>query len=569
MPGQLSSTEVGFLRDEELQYEIEARGGVAQPLVENRRKQLRKLIQKQRRGSIIPEVVKVEPNQATMAQVDLGLNDLTIIINRLQGVQVLKERARIETRLTHYMSRVKTWNEDVEEIKDRKENTLAQIATLFQKLDDAIKMVTGHSFESEEENSDFENEVHDEDNHSEAGSEHSNHREVVHEIVPNVMEEARPNNVEPVVRVEENRVNDIPNVVCCQNNQVERKDPKMYNWNLKFSGDENSMSIETFLEQIEMKRRNKALNHKEIFSGIPELLIGGARKWYLANYKQITTWFEFQYRITQAYGNESQNIIMWRDVLNRQQQRGERVIDYVTKMRLLFNRLPVPMRESMMIDTLKANVLPMYRDRLNLERCTTVDDVEEIMLLVERSHQSYHAIDYESEWRDPNENRDRRYQRPENQRHYNSRNNEMRHVSAPNRDQRKQNFGYRPPNPRYQPLYENQNYYPNFRQPFNPSHRYAYQPTRGNRLPYAPPYQPPQQNIPALPAPPNLLAIEDSARRNDNPRIRPRVYCFNCGKPNVTSYNCKCNVASTSGNDNAHDGAKANLGASRKQILRK
>lgn len=98
------------------------------------------------------------------------------------------------------------------------------------------------------------------------------------------------------------------------------------------------MSVESILEQVELKRKCRGLSPKDVFSGIYELLVGGARKWYLANHKQKKIWFEFEYRITQAYGNETQDISMWRDVLSRQQQRGERVIYYITKMKLLFNQ---------------------------------------------------------------------------------------------------------------------------------------------------------------------------------------------------------------------------------------
>lgn len=60
----------------------------------------------------------------------------------------------------------------------------------------------------------------------------------------------------------------------------------MYHWNMRISGGESTMSVESILEQVELKRKCRGLSPKDVFSGIYELLVGGARKWYLANHKQ-------------------------------------------------------------------------------------------------------------------------------------------------------------------------------------------------------------------------------------------------------------------------------------------
>lgn len=180
----------------------------------------------------------------------------------------------------------------------------------------------------------------------------------------------------------------------------------------------------------------------------------------------------------------------------------------------------------------------MFRDRLHLEYCNTVDDVEDIMMQVETTHQTYRPVDFKFEWNDPYDQRNTRSQSQDNQPQSNQR-------YAEDRDRR---------NPTRPDLYNPYRVQPQGRQ------SYGYPPPRVAR--YGTNFQ--NQNQ-ALPTPSRALAIENG------PQQMSPLHCFGCGRPGVKVADCSCTRASVSrhsGNYHAQTEARAEVGAQRK-ILRK
>lgn len=395
---QLTSTELEHLLTDELSYEIESRGEEPKDTVKDKRVQLRKLIKKQAREKDTfyePIAEEVDNDQITL--VTKFIQNVANELVQTKGNIKPRDRRKWETRLTHHLNRVNRWKHNTnaqgssavskEELEKKSKMIKSEINRLLSLLDLAE--------DNEDELTDDENKV---NNDVQVNNEIDNGN-VDNPIVRSVQNnEANVFNSEcGTGNTRNNSIVNFSDTINVRSNNDHRNNPmvrnkvvrdaKTHKWGIKFSADQGSISLEYFLEQVDLKRISKGLTWDDVFPSVSDLLEGTAYTWYLANYKKMISWYEFEMRIRQAFSFDNFNVQLWRQCLNYKQQPHERVIEYVSKMKLMFNRLPSSMPMHMQVDTVLMNMLPEIRDRLNMTEFNNIDILEEWMLKAESQMQ--------------------------------------------------------------------------------------------------------------------------------------------------------------------------------------
>lgn len=554
----IASKALNALMSEELAYEIKRRGAEPKASVDEKRKQLRKLLREQRRGSL-GQVEKVEENISIeeINRIQRTIAGIKQSIEELLDKDVMKHSEKFETRITHYMNRIETWTGDLENLEDTKDECRVTLKECLEVLDAKTDRIEEENLESDYEESNDENEQEDV---------MSNEVNVSPRIVPeyprsNINEiPRRISNVRHQVESEERipRTQSINNLVnrievSRYNDQplqptITSRDEKLYKWNLKYSGNPSGMSVQYFLEQVEIKRRCRGLSHHQVFMNFHELVSESAALWHTANHKHFNSWYELECKLRQAFSNEEQNIQMWQEVLNYKQGKGEKVIDYISKIKILFDRLPEKMNMVMKVDTIKMNALPKFKERLQQMNHVTVEDVEDAMLTIEKTFNEYQGVDFDREFRLPSSNHHMR-QHNQDQTAYDKRRNEPRYNNNwnfkntnqsntrqetrtdPNRNRMPQNNHQYNNFAQLQPPYGHNRYNSPYR-PRQPNNTYGNPPNRNHER---------ENENKASFQPQRTLdnAIPSSSNQHNNLPKR-KIYCFRCGKDGVTIHSCDC-----------------------------
>lgn len=139
------------------------------------------------------------------------------------------------------------------------------------------------------------------------------------------------------------------------------------NWNLKFDGSANGLSVDEFLYRI---RSLTAENFNNDFSIICRnlhiLLSGKARDWYWRFHKQVDNieWSEFCAAIKYQYKDFKTNFDLREDLRNRKMKAGETFDTFFEAISAIIDRLDSQIAESELIEILTKNLRPDIRHEL-------------------------------------------------------------------------------------------------------------------------------------------------------------------------------------------------------------
>lgn len=151
----------------------------------------------------------------------------------------------------------------------------------------------------------------------------------------------------------------------------------VYKWDISFSGDRGSLSVNAFLERIEELRLSRGVSPEELKDSVVELLRGGALVWYRSVRDRLRTWSDFVEQLRRDFLPCDYEHDLWAEIRARKQGGNERVSEYVAAMLNLFNRLPMAPSESEKLASLRRNIAPYYIHGLGLHKITTVEGLVE------------------------------------------------------------------------------------------------------------------------------------------------------------------------------------------------
>ena len=158
-------------------------------------------------------------------------------------------------------------------------------------------------------------------------------------------------------------------------NQHCRKSVPVYKWNLKF--DTKSMSVHTFLEQVNELSVSRNVNKQELFSSACDLFEGSAKLWLknILNKKLATDWDGLVKLLTRDFLPESFDDNLWDEIKKRTQGDKEPIHIYIATMESYFHRLSRPPVECTKLKIIKERILPRYTSRLALVEIKDTDDL--------------------------------------------------------------------------------------------------------------------------------------------------------------------------------------------------
>lgn len=154
-------------------------------------------------------------------------------------------------------------------------------------------------------------------------------------------------------------------------------------WNLKFSGDDNT-SVGSFLADVEDRRVANNMSFREIFLAAGDLFSGSALVVYRSCRGRISNWQELEVKLRNAFQDPDYDRRLVREIESRKQGSEETVTVYIAKMRSLFSRLTKPKHEEDMLEIIEENILPEYQSVLSLQTYRNVDELENILLRLEK-----------------------------------------------------------------------------------------------------------------------------------------------------------------------------------------
>lgn len=150
-------------------------------------------------------------------------------------------------------------------------------------------------------------------------------------------------------------------------------------WNLiKFSGDNKTISLSAFLENVEELRISHGVTGKELFEAAHELFVGKALIWFRSVKNKVSDWSQLVNELRLQFQPPNFNEKLLSEIRNRTQGPNENMGMYIAVMTNMFNRLTIPVDESVRIKILMHNIAPFYQAQLGL---TSINSVEQLLQL--------------------------------------------------------------------------------------------------------------------------------------------------------------------------------------------
>lgn len=151
-------------------------------------------------------------------------------------------------------------------------------------------------------------------------------------------------------------------------------------WNLKFSGDQRSLSVHNFLERVAELCVARNVTETQLFSSAIDLFSGRALNWFRANKGRFNDWTSLSDLLRRHFEPPDYRSRLFREILERTQDPTEPIVDYLSSMQGLFRRhggLPPDTQ----LDILSRNLAPFYLTQLPIVR--TIEELETECLKLE------------------------------------------------------------------------------------------------------------------------------------------------------------------------------------------
>lgn len=137
----------------------------------------------------------------------------------------------------------------------------------------------------------------------------------------------------------------------------------IYKWNIKFSGENDDLTIYEFLDQIKELCSARKVSETQIFDSAYELFTGKARSWFVNNKSRFNDWQSLTDLLISHYSSPDYRSRLFENILRRTQDVNESIIDYLNCMKSMFRRYG-NISEEMQLDITVRNLAPFYTSQL-------------------------------------------------------------------------------------------------------------------------------------------------------------------------------------------------------------
>lgn len=147
-------------------------------------------------------------------------------------------------------------------------------------------------------------------------------------------------------------------------------------WDLKYSGEDHSMSLSSFLTRVDELKVARHVSDQELFDSAIDLFTGKALIWYRAMKKNARDWKSLVTLLREQFQPPDYNDRLFDEIRNRTQGNSENMGLYVAIMDSLFDRLTIKVPEATRMKVILRNIAPFYQQQLGL---TTPKSREELL----------------------------------------------------------------------------------------------------------------------------------------------------------------------------------------------
>lgn len=143
----------------------------------------------------------------------------------------------------------------------------------------------------------------------------------------------------------------------------------------KFSGDNNTVPLVSFLRTVDMLCRSYEIEKEELKPHAHLLFTGDAYTWYTTYVDRFNTWEALLYYLTMRYDNPNRDRFIKEEMRNRKQKPNELFSAFLTDLDSLQQRLIHPMSEFEKFELVVENMKMSYKRRLALEDIHSIEDL--------------------------------------------------------------------------------------------------------------------------------------------------------------------------------------------------
>ena len=156
---------------------------------------------------------------------------------------------------------------------------------------------------------------------------------------------------------------------------VQIKPVPVRDWNLKFTGKKGEMSLSTFLERVEERRRSRGISRALLFRDAVDLFEGDAYTWYNMVKEWATDWESLVELMKEQFLPANFDRDLFEEIKRRTQGDHESIGLYIASMKGLFNKMKQPMSENTQFEIILERIDPYYQPFIAFEQISSITEL--------------------------------------------------------------------------------------------------------------------------------------------------------------------------------------------------
>lgn len=158
----------------------------------------------------------------------------------------------------------------------------------------------------------------------------------------------------------------------------------IYRWAISFSGESKpkgnkDLPLNEFLYLVHVQKDAHRISDVTMLAQVHYLLTDKAKTWYFAYYDAFISWPNFVDGIRRRFLSEDYAFEAWNEIHKRVQQKDETALDYFSHMVMLYRSQPMALTEDMKLKIIRRGLLPEIRRVISPWNVETLRELEELV----------------------------------------------------------------------------------------------------------------------------------------------------------------------------------------------
>jgi hypothetical protein len=153
----------------------------------------------------------------------------------------------------------------------------------------------------------------------------------------------------------------------------------VHKWRIEFRGDENGISLNDFISQVEHFQKAEAVSDAELRDSVIHLLKGQALTWYRAFHNEYPSWPDLKYALRKEFLPGAYQHYLRQEIEARVQGEDEKFSVFLASMEMLFKNLAYPISEAEKIDILRRNMHPELAEKFAVFSIRSIPELSSIV----------------------------------------------------------------------------------------------------------------------------------------------------------------------------------------------